>query len=254
VKTNPAKELPRATRLIKDAHDPQQTIFIEQQADVARVYAKLAQPFATIFITGALTGLRPGEIIALEWGDVDLEARRILMQRQVRHGRVGPTKNGKPRAVPFGPELGKILAEWKLATGGEGLLFKPLTPWRSRSRFIGDKKVRTALKDGFRACGLPAGLSWYGGSRHTWASQLVMNGGSLAVAQQVLGHSSVTVTQRYAHLRPDLFRPEDLLKVTVDLSRNEGEVIDLEAHRKAPRGTDVGLESVDRGESAGVST
>ena len=99
---NPARGLPRQTRrLIRDAHDPKQTPFIEKQQDIARIYEKLAQPFATIFIAGALMGCRPGELIAIEWSDVDLGGRRILVQRQVRHGKVGPTKSGKPRLVPI---------------------------------------------------------------------------------------------------------------------------------------------------------
>jgi integrase len=252
-KANPAKDLPKATRrLIRDAHDPTTTVFIEDQADIAKVYGELPQPFATIFITGALTGMRPGEIIALEWTDIDLAARRMLVQRQVRHGRLGPTKSGKPRIVPFGAELATILAEWKLASGGDGLLFKPLTAWRQKSRFIGDKKVRAVLTDAFRACGLPAGLTWYGASRHTWASQLVKGGGSLAVAQQVLGHSSPLVTQRYAHLKPDHFQADDLLKLTVDLSRQGGDVIRLDDHRNGARGTAAGLDDnqVSSGESA----
>ena len=75
-------------------------------------------------------------------------------------------------------------------------------------------------------------MTWYSASRHTWASQFVMNGGNLAVAQHVLGHSSVTVTERYSHLRPDLFRPQIMLQLTVNLSREGGTVHDLAAARE----------------------
>lgn len=180
---------------------------------------------------GALAGLRPGEIVGLEWGDVRLDDRRILIQRQVRHGKVGPTKSGKPRLVPIIEPLAKILAEWKLATGGEGLLFKPLTPWRKKTRFIGDKLVREKLREAFTAAGLPEKLTWYHGSRHTYASQHVMGGGSLGTLREILGHSSVTVTERYAHLRPDLFKPEDLLQLSVGMSREGGAVIDMATAR-----------------------
>ncbi len=229
---NPARSLPRATRrLIKGTHDPKQTPFIERHGDIARVYAELAQPFATIFAVGALAGLRPGEIIGLDWGDIDLDARRILVQRQVRHGKVGPTKSGKPRLVPIIEALAKILAEWRLATGGDGLLFKPLTPWRTPSRYIKDSTVREKLRAAFKRCGLPATMTWYSASRHTYASQHVMGGGSLGTLREILGHSSVTVTERYAHLRPDLFRPEDLLQLSVGMSREGGAVIDIAQHR-----------------------
>ncbi len=229
---NPGRGLPKSTRrLIKSTHDPRQTAFIEKQSDIARIYSKLDQPFAAIFAVGALAGLRPGEIIGLEWGDVDIGARRLLVQRQVRHGRVGPTKSGKPRLVPIIEPLAKILAEWKLATGGEGLLFKPLNPWRKRSHFIKDAGVREAIRGALKKCGLPETWTWYAVGRHTYASQHVMGGGSLATLREILGHSSVVVTERYAHLRPDLFKPEDLLKLSVGMSREGGAVIDLAEHR-----------------------
>jgi hypothetical protein len=87
--------------------------------------------------------------------------------------------------------------------------------------------VRTALK----ACGLPETLSVYQITRHSYASQFVLGGGSIEKLQVILGHASVTTSQRYAHLRPELFRPADLPALTVDLSRAGGDVIDLAARR-----------------------
>jgi integrase len=253
--SNPARSLPRSTRrLIKGTHDPKQTPFLERHADIASIYAQLAQPFATIFAVGALAGLRPGEIVGLEWGDVDLGARRMLVQRQVRHGKVGPTKSGKPRLVPIIAPLAKILGEWKLATGGEGLMFRPLTPWRKRSHFIKDTSVREKLREAFKACGLPESLTWYNVSRHTYASQHVMGGGSLATLREILGHSSVTVTERYAHLRPDLFKPEDLLKLSVGMSREGAAVVDIAAARAGKAGEnghEMDTPDVDAGEARG---
>jgi integrase len=238
-KTNPARSLPRSTRrLIKGTHDPKQTPFIEKQVDIARVYSALAQPFATMFAIGALGGLRPGEVLALEWGDVDLGARRMLVQRQVRHSKVGPTKSGKPRLVPIIGPLAKILAEWKLATGGAGLVFKPLVTGRRKDAFVKDITVRRALRKALEACGLPKTWTWYQCSRHTYASQHVMGGGSLATLRDILGHSSVTVTERYAHLNPGLFKPEDLLQLSVEMSREGGAVVNLAAARAEKAGQD----------------
>lgn len=230
--SNPARGLPRSTkRLIKSTHDPRQTPFIDKHVDIGRIYANLGQPFATMFAVGALAGLRPGEIIGLQWGDVDIGARRILVQRQVRHGKVGPTKSGKPRLVPIIEPLAKILAEWKLATGGEGQLFQPLNN-RRVSRFIAPESMIAKLRSALEACGLPKTWTWYNASRHTYAAQHVMGGGSLATLREILGHSSVTVTERYAHLRPDLFRAEDLIKLSVPMSRDGGTVHDLAVARE----------------------
>jgi integrase len=261
VHANPARGLPRATRrLIRNAHDPKQTPFIEKHEDIRRVFLALEQPYATLFAVGALAGLRPGEILSLEWGDIDLDTRRLLVQRQVRHGRVGPPKSGKPRLVPIIEPLARILAEWKLATGGAGQLFRPANPRQgghaaSPARFLGLPGVYTHLRKALKVAGLPETLTLYECTRHTYGAQHVMGGGSLATLREVLGHSSVQVTERYGHLRADLFKAADLLKVTLDLSRPGGEVIDLAARRASTGPVDHVLATgeIDDQPAGGVS-
>jgi integrase len=247
-RANPAVSLPRATkRLLRPSHDPRETPFIERQEDVRRVFLALEQPFATVFAIGALAGLRPGEVLALEWGDFDLGMGRLLVQRQVRNGRVGPPKSGKPRLVPLIEPLVKILAEHKLATGGAGKLFPPLnekrggTPGRP-AQYLSIHLVWRKLRAALKACGLPETMTLYHCTRHTYGAQHVMGGGSLATLREILGHSSVQVTERYGHLNPDHFRREDLLKMRVDFARPGGEVIELPP-RRVPLGHSSGTES-----------
>lgn len=66
------------------------------------------------------------------------------------------------------------------------------------------------------------GLGWYEATRHTFASQWVLAGGSIEKLSKVLGHYSVVVTERYTHLRPDLFSAKDLGTVAVDLETKPG--------------------------------
>jgi integrase len=234
---NPVRGLPRATRrLYKNAHDPRTTPFLERQADIAALYRTLEQPFATVFAIGVLAGLRPGETLALEWGDVDLDARRLTVRRQVRSGRVGPPKNGRPRFVPIADALATILAQWKLGTGGAGQLFRPEVPTKggrlgAPSRYLGAETVGAHLRTALTACKLPETLSLYQVTRHSYAAQFAMQGGSIQKLQVILGHASVTTTERYAHLLPEHLRPSDLPALSVDLSRDGGAVIDIAAHR-----------------------
>jgi site-specific recombinase XerD len=58
-------------------------------------------------------------------------------------------------------------------------------------------------------CRLPA-LTWYQATRHTFASQFVLAGGSIEKLSKLMGHSSVTTTERYAHLRADLLAALEL--------------------------------------------
>jgi hypothetical protein len=61
------------------------------------------------------------------------------------------------------------------------------------------------------------GLGWYEATRHTFASQWVLAGNSIEKVSVILGHWSVTQTEVYAHLRPDLFSTNDLATISVDL-------------------------------------
>ena len=54
------------------------------------------------------------------------------------------------------------------------------------------------------------GLGWYEATRHTFASQWVLAGNSIEKLSAILGHYSVVMTERYAHLRPELFTQADL--------------------------------------------
>ncbi len=65
------------------------------------------------------------------------------------------------------------------------------------------------------------GLRWYQATRHTFASQWVMNGGSIEKLKEILGHYAVVITERYAHLRPHLFTARDLATIDVSLSASD---------------------------------
>jgi hypothetical protein len=80
--------------------------------------------------------------------------------------------------------------------------------------------------ESFKTCGLPA-LTWYQATRHTFASQFVLGSGSIEKLSKIMRHASVTTTERYAHLRTDLFRESDLDVVAVDLSTPAGNLVPL---------------------------
>jgi hypothetical protein len=94
--------------------------------------------------------------------------------------------------------------------------------------------MQRELAKALKACGLPA-MTWYSAGRHTFASQHVLAGKSLAKLREILGHSTVMVTERYAHLAPHLFRDDDLMPFDHNLSREGGEVIDFAAARAERR-------------------
>jgi integrase len=103
---NPVRLLPRATRrLIRPAHDPRTTPFLERKADVRRVYLGLPEPINVAFALGAFAGLRRGETLGLRWEHVDLVARRIHVRESVG----GPLKDDESRVVPILDSLLAVL-------------------------------------------------------------------------------------------------------------------------------------------------
>jgi integrase len=206
---NPCRSLPRAIRrLIRSTHDPRTTPFIEKLEDVRRIFLDLPEPLNVAYAIGALAGLRTGEVFALKWAHVDLCARRI----HVRESVAGPLKDKDSRVAPILDSLLPILSEWKLKTGGEGLVVPPLRCDGEHLKIAGGGSTTGKyLRETLARLGLcRKGLGWYECTRHTFASQWVLNGGSIEKLKEIMGHYSVIVTERYAHLRLDLFPVADL--------------------------------------------
>lgn len=220
--SNPVRSVTRATRrLYKATHRPEDTPFLPTLLDVRRVHAKLEDPAATAFAVGAFAGLRTGEVLALEWSAVDLDARQIRVVQSVRNSRLTLPKDGETRTVPILDALAPVLARYKLKTGGQGFLFPATQPGRragrngTRARFMRPGTLHDALAAALDPK-LPA-VTWYQATRHTFASQWVISGGSMERLALILGHSSTEVTRRYAHLRPEHLGAEDRARMSVVL-------------------------------------
>lgn len=227
-KLNPCRQLSRTTRrkLLKPAHDPKNTPFLGSMADVRRVHEALAPwpSIATAFAIGALAGLRTGEVRALRWSHITLTADggdiHVAVQVERRRGKdpktwnpegTQTTKDDEGRHVPIQPALVPILKAAKLATGGKGLVCPPL---RDRGH-LNDRTMSAKLAEVLEALGLArAGLGWYESTRHTMASLFVMAGGSMEDLQRMMGHSTLLVTARYAHLRPGHYSAESRNRLT----------------------------------------
>jgi hypothetical protein len=113
------------------------------------------------------------------------------------------------------------------------MLFKPTRYGGTSERepmFMRQHTLRRHLSLALSACSLPF-LTWYQATRHTFASHWVSSGGSLEKLANAMGHSSVVVTEGYAHLKPDLFREEDYELLDVDLLKHAGDVVEMTKER-----------------------
>ncbi len=217
---NPMRKLPRATRrLIRPAHDPETTPFIEKLDDIRRIYLALPEPVNVAYALGVLAMLRNGEALALRWVHVDLEARRLHIRESVE----GPLKDDDSRIVPILDPLYPLLAEWKLRRGAAGTVVPSM---HADGKNLGGHAIRKHLKVVLETLGLPQ-VTWYQATRHTGASHWVMAGNGIEKLSKIMGHSSVQVTERYAHLRPDAFNDADRATIKVSLAPAVGSTVSI---------------------------
>jgi integrase len=172
-----------------------------------------SDPYAGLVALSLLTGLRRGEITALRWSDIDLDAGKIDV---VRSGQwiagqwteTGPKSRSGRRSVFVGEQGIRLLrrqkalvARLKLQAGPNwqehGLVFpradgRPLTP----------SQVSAAVKRLCRAAGIPT-LHFHA-LRHSAASLALMAGVPLPEVSRQLGHASVAITAKvYSHCLTD---------------------------------------------------
>ncbi len=144
------------------------------------------------------TGLRVGELVSLEWRDIDLEARvlRVL------------GKGGKERMVPFGKAAADALRAWldeweAVRAAGRDLddSREPLI-LNARGGRLSARSVRRVLDRWVKEAALVEGVHPHT-LRHSFATHLLEAGADLRSIQELLGHSSLATTQKYTHLDVD---------------------------------------------------
>jgi len=162
-----------------------------------------------------LTGMRKGEVFSLKWKDVDLERGAIWVRG----------KGDKTRMIPIGKRLAALLAALieKIPYSSDEFLFPFLRERKKRN-------PRTSwLTKKFRRYADRAGLphATLHTLRHTFASHLVMAGADLASVQQLLGHSTITTTMIYSHLKDEHLR-KTIELIDYKLDRN-GDILVTQA-------------------------
>jgi integrase/recombinase XerC len=142
------------------------------------------------------TGLRVGELVSLEWPDLDLGAQvlRVL------------GKGGKERMVPFGRAAAEALrawlADWVGVREEAGASVDPEAEpvfLNHRGGRLTERSVRRRVDRYVPDAALAAGVHPHT-LRHTFATHLLEAGADLRSIQELLGHASLSTTQRYTHL------------------------------------------------------
>jgi integrase len=131
------------------------------------------------------TGARRGTLMGLRWADVDIEGLRAFAER---------TKNGEPFVLVLQDDVAKELKSLRGASAADELIFCGRNPFKPMNF---EKAYHNAMAN--------AGIegACFHTLRHTHASWLAKQGAPLLAIADSLGHKSLEMTKRYAHLCVD---------------------------------------------------
>lgn len=143
-----------------------------------RIYGDHLTPAVLLTLN---TGMRLGELLSLRWDNVNYRQRVLTLEG-------GLTKSGQTRHIPLNAEALQVLKAWQAEA-----------PDAERA-FPFEGGFKTAWKALLKAAKITK-FRWHD-MRHHFASKLVQKGVALNTVRELLGHASMTMVLRYAHLSP----------------------------------------------------
>jgi integrase len=204
IQSNPTIGIMKRMKIRKDnrkAQDPFTQGELNLFMDTCR---KHFPEWYTFYLTAFRTGMRLGEILGLQWGDIDFSGKFIHVQRSYKLGELSTPKNGKTRRVDMSNMLikslrGHLLKRKKeaLQEGHEVVEFV----FHRDSKPIAQNSVRNTFKRILKKAMLRH--IRFHDIRHTFATLLLSQGESPVYVKDQLGHHSIQMTvDVYGHLIP----------------------------------------------------
>lgn len=177
VDENPAEK-------VKLLRGEERRLRILSKDEISKLINSSAEHLKPILVTAISTGMRKSEILNLKWKHIDFSNGFILVVN---------SKNGDARNVPLSPFLRETLIQQKREESLEEYIFTRKNGSRIR-----------CIKEAFNAACARAGIVdfRFHDLRHTAASLLAAGGCDIITLQHILGHKTLAMTQRYAHLIP----------------------------------------------------
>lgn len=174
--TNPMK----GVRLLREANIQERIL---TKDEIARLLSVCSDYFRPIVLTALHTGMRKMEILTLKWEQVDLDNRVITILF---------SKSGRIRKIPINAVLFEVLRGLKEKATSEYVFI-------CRRTKLPPGEIRTAWLTAIRKSSI---ICRFHDLRHTFASHLVASGVDIVTVKELLGHSEIKMTMRYAHSAP----------------------------------------------------
>ena len=205
LESNPAARAGRFAKSDKPRNQASAMTRKEADAFLAAV-REICAEWYPFFLTALRAGLRKGELIALQWGDIQFGSgpndphRYILVQRNWSCGEFTTPKSKKSRRVDLSRQLREELLRLRQSRGDvapDDLVFPSQTGTPIKPDNIAVRYMQPALRK--------AGLRHFRfhDLRHSFGSHLIQDGASLTYVKEQMGHSSIQITvDTYGHLIP----------------------------------------------------
>jgi integrase len=177
--------------------DPPRELFWSKTEVDQFLRANVNDPYYPVYLMALNTGMRRGEIAALQWDRVSFDRNCIDVTRTYssRFGLQEWTKTKVKKMIPMNTEVRKLLwTRWQLQKG-------PFVFCKGSGEPIDTTHVYREFMKAEKRAGIITTIRFHD-TRHTFASHFMMNGGNIYDLQKILGHKKIEQTMRYAHLSP----------------------------------------------------
>lgn len=177
-------------------------ILTEEEIKQIKEYIK-GSDFELLFLLDLATGLRQGELLALDWKYIDLDKKQLKVERSIKEVYIYDDENNKHIETIFQtpktlnsfrtisiPDV--IINVLKKEKNKQGLLFHD-----SEGNALKGKNVSTKWSKILSACNIPH--KKFHSIRHTYASMLLKNGVDIETVAELMGHTAIGITQIYLH-------------------------------------------------------
>jgi integrase len=177
-------------KMVSLARVPEQQPIFLKETEFKKLLSIISEEwFRDIVLVAALTGMRRGELLNLEWSEIDFERKLILIQSKSTF----KTKTRRRRTIPMNDTVFNVLRGRSVREDRCSYIFS------LKGKRITGGYLSHTFKRYIREAGLNVKLHFHS-LRHTFATWLVQRSVSIYEVQKLLGHSSITMTQVYSHL------------------------------------------------------
>ena len=205
VSVNPTQGLIKSLKLERDKRSTLDPLNHGEVNLFLRQCMELYPEYYPFFLCAFRTGMRMGELLALEWGDVDWNGKFIRVERSYKLRVISPTKTGKARRVDISDHLCETLRSLHTQAKKDGFRMGLGEAVDVVFHREGTQMEQNYIRRVFKRVLQKAGLREirFHDIRHTYASLLLSDGVTPVYVKEQLGHSSIQMTvDIYGHLIP----------------------------------------------------